>query len=269
VSYTRGVDLSGSLEGAGGIGGLLARSATSPSTNWISHVYYHADGNGNITCLMDTNQTVVASYHYDPYGVLLWQDGTNAVGYDNVYRFSSKEVHLNSGMYYYGYRFYDPNLQRWPNRDPFMEPGFDVARARRNIQHFGASREFAEQIEGPNLYEFVMNDPISNGDPFGLIFMPPQPPKPGLQHGGCQATCSNGDTATFGAAWYGNPASNADGQACCDSATQIFCGGGATAFANYLASANFSNCMRSRCGAPPSGQRPGGHFGGPSLPRNN
>jgi hypothetical protein len=26
VSYTRGIDLSGSLEGAGGIGGLLARS---------------------------------------------------------------------------------------------------------------------------------------------------------------------------------------------------------------------------------------------------
>ena len=37
VSYTRGLDLSGSMSGAGGIGGLLARSA---GTN---HVYYHTD----------------------------------------------------------------------------------------------------------------------------------------------------------------------------------------------------------------------------------
>jgi len=33
----------------------------------------------------------------------------------NVYRFSSKEVHPNSGLYYYGFRFYDPTLQRWLN----------------------------------------------------------------------------------------------------------------------------------------------------------
>src|SRR2546429_9937025 len=33
----------------------------------------------------------------------------------NVYRFSSKEIHVTSGLYCYGYRFYDPNLQRWPN----------------------------------------------------------------------------------------------------------------------------------------------------------
>ena len=36
----------------------------------------------------------------------------------NYYRFSSKEIHPGSGTYSYGYRFYDPNLQRWLNRDP-------------------------------------------------------------------------------------------------------------------------------------------------------
>jgi len=46
VTYTRGNDLSGSLQGAGGIGGLLARTDTNGS------VFYHADGNGNITCLI-------------------------------------------------------------------------------------------------------------------------------------------------------------------------------------------------------------------------
>ena len=94
VSYTRGTDLSGSLEGAGGIGGLLARSSGYSSGNWTSHAYYHADGNGNITCLMDTNQSVVASYRYDPFGNTISQSGSLADA--NVYRFSSKEIHANS-----------------------------------------------------------------------------------------------------------------------------------------------------------------------------
>ena len=78
VSYTRGVDLSGSLEGAGsprqseatagGIGGLLARSHGYSSGNWTNHNYYHADGNGNITSLVNASQGLAASYRYDPFG---------------------------------------------------------------------------------------------------------------------------------------------------------------------------------------------------------
>jgi len=40
VSYTRGNDLSGTLEGAGGIGGLLARSSVYSSGNWSTHNFY-------------------------------------------------------------------------------------------------------------------------------------------------------------------------------------------------------------------------------------
>src|SRR5439155_1202645 len=40
VSYTRGSDLTGSLEGAGGIGGLLARSHGYSSGNWSTHNFY-------------------------------------------------------------------------------------------------------------------------------------------------------------------------------------------------------------------------------------
>src|ERR1019366_4883572 len=43
VSYTRGIDLAGSLQGAGGIGGLLAHTDANGTT------FYHADGNGNVT----------------------------------------------------------------------------------------------------------------------------------------------------------------------------------------------------------------------------
>ena len=59
TTYTRGNDLSGSLEGAGGIGGLLARTSQSYSDGPLSgNSFYHADGNGNITMLIDGFQGI-------------------------------------------------------------------------------------------------------------------------------------------------------------------------------------------------------------------
>jgi RHS repeat-associated protein len=142
VSYARGSDLSGTLQGAGGIGGLLARSSGYSSGNWTTHNFYHADGNGNITYLVNSSQGLAASYRYDPFGNTISSSGTLASA--NVYRFSSKEIHAASGMYYYGYRFYDPNLQRWINRDPLAE------------------------WASLNLYNFIANDPISMIDSLGL-----------------------------------------------------------------------------------------------------
>ena len=159
VSYTRGTDLSGTLEGAGGIGGLLARSSGYSGGNWTSHAYYHADGNGNITRLLATNQSVVASYRYDPFGNTISKSGTLADA--NVYRFSSKEIHLVDTMgspplYYYGYRFYEPSLQRWMNRDPVFDKGFSIA------------TRVKVPADEPNTFLFVRNGSISGVDPFGL-----------------------------------------------------------------------------------------------------
>jgi len=144
VVYTRGADLSGTRQGAGGIGGLLARTEALGlvAGSSFGHAYYHADGNGNITCMVNTNQQDVARYVYDPFGSILSQSGPFADA--NLYRFSSKEIHDKSGMSYYGYRFYDPNLQRWINRDPINESG------------------------GLNLYGFVHNQPVECYDGSGL-----------------------------------------------------------------------------------------------------
>ena len=86
VSYTRlprqseatagGNDLSGSMEGAGGIGGLLARSSGYSGGNWTTYNYYFADGNGNITYMLDNSQAMVASYRYDPFGNTISSSGT-------------------------------------------------------------------------------------------------------------------------------------------------------------------------------------------------
>jgi RHS repeat-associated protein len=167
VSYTRGNDLSGTFQGAGGIGGLLARTTYgqelpgAPTT-----AFYHADGNGNITALMYPNQQLAAKYLYDPFGNMLAMSGP--LRNFNKYRFSSKEWNDNSGLYYYLYRFYDAGLQRWPNRDPMSERGFETLRGApiwRNMR----LRETVETIEGPDLYEFVENNPDNYYDKNGLL----------------------------------------------------------------------------------------------------
>ena len=145
VAYTRGPDLSGTLEGAGGIGGLLARSEWDGSA-WSRHAFYHSDGVGNVTALAVPNGNAIAlagSYRYDPFGRLIGTPtGLAAI---NTQRYSSKDWHNASGFYYFGYRFYDPATQRWLNRDPIGE------------------------LFDQNMYRFVYNNPTKYVDPNGLF----------------------------------------------------------------------------------------------------
>ncbi|TXI90111.1 MAG: hypothetical protein E6Q40_01355, partial [Cupriavidus sp.] len=141
-TYAWGLDLSGSEQGAGGIGGLvIQRDATSGDGYFPAY-----DPNGNLTTLVKSSDgTVGASYSYDPYGNLLSSTGTYAS--TNRVRFSTKYFCPEVGLYYYGYRFYNPVQGRWVNRDPIEEEG------------------------GVNLYGMVSNDPANKIDPFGLDFI--------------------------------------------------------------------------------------------------
>lgn len=141
TSLTRGLDLSGSTDAAGGIGGLLARRDQTITSG--DHAFYHADRNGNLTCLINAGQAKVAEYLYDPYGKVLAASGPLAGV--NSYQFSSKEFHIHSGLTYFGYRFYDQSFQRWLSRDPIAENG------------------------GINLYQIVHGDPVNRFDSSGLL----------------------------------------------------------------------------------------------------
>jgi RHS repeat-associated protein len=117
--------------------------------------------------LINGSQAVVAKYLYDAFGNTLSLAGPLANA--NLYRFSSKEAHQNSGLVYYLYRYYDPNLQRWPNKDPLGEPGFEV------VRHYTTDVfryiAFLLELGQFNLYEFVQNDPVLDYDALGLAGM--------------------------------------------------------------------------------------------------
>jgi RHS repeat-associated protein len=158
TTYTRGRDLSGSLQGAGGIGGLLARTDNTAlfAQPALAHVCYHADGNGNVTALVNPGQVLVGRYWYDPYGNVLAVVGAAAEA--NLYRFSSKEWHENSALVYYGFRYYSPSIQRWINRDPLADAAFRW--------RGGPHGDALARMQG--LYEFLLNAPVGALDAFGL-----------------------------------------------------------------------------------------------------
>jgi RHS repeat-associated protein len=152
-SYVWGLDLSGSEQGAGGIGGLLAVNAGTTgtlgaNTNGTHFVAY--DGNGNVAALVDagnqtddTGGTISAQYEYGPSGELICSTGPMAK--DNPFRFSTKYQNDETDLLYYGYRYYQPSTGRWLSRDPIAEGG------------------------GANLYECDGNNAIKNTDSLGLM----------------------------------------------------------------------------------------------------
>ncbi|MDD2600449.1 MAG: hypothetical protein PHO37_14700 [Kiritimatiellae bacterium] len=138
--YVWGLDLSGSLQGAGGVGGLL--SETKVTNSEINTYYALADANGNITEYLDDSGTVVAHYEYDAFGNT--SDSSGDMDDDFIFRFSSKYLDAETGLYYYGYRYYDPVTGRWLSRDPIEEWG------------------------GNNLYHMIFNSIVNAIDAFGL-----------------------------------------------------------------------------------------------------
>jgi RHS repeat-associated protein len=129
------------MQGAGGVGGILSESSlitSNPITFNSSYPTY--DGNGNVSEYLDSTGQVTAHFEYDPFGnTVVNTDTSNQFSY----RFSTKPIAFATGLYYYGYRYYDPVTGRWPSRDQIEEEG------------------------GLNLYGFVGNDGIGKIDVLG------------------------------------------------------------------------------------------------------
>ena len=146
-SYVWGTDLSGTSQGAGGVGGLLEMSYYGSST---TNCFPAFDGNGNIMALVNAaDGTVAANYDYAAFGEPIRITGVMAR--NNPFRFSTKYADDESDLLYYGYRYYKPSTGTWLSKDPIEENG------------------------EANLYGFVCNNPDCYVDTLGLriIIVPP------------------------------------------------------------------------------------------------
>jgi RHS repeat-associated protein len=115
-------------------------TGTGGSTQSNNYPLY--DGNGNVTDYVSQAGTTVASYKYDAFGNTHTSSGTLVNSFN--YRFSTKIRDVETGLYYYGYRYYNTTTGKWINRDPIEETG------------------------GVNVYGFVGNNGINTLDILGL-----------------------------------------------------------------------------------------------------
>ena len=138
--YVWGLDISQSMQGAGGVRGLLFTESNS-----MSHAVTY-DANGNISEYIDLSDgSITAHLEYDAFGRIIAGTGTAPV----MFGFSTKYQDEQSGCYYYGFRYYDPEMGGWLNRDPNEERG------------------------GVNLYMFLTNNSQSLIDYLGMFWIPP------------------------------------------------------------------------------------------------
>ncbi len=107
-SYTRGVSI------AGDIGGLVSVTRHPFNTQY----YVHNNHRGDVIHVR-SGPTTTTTYRYSAFGQLVETTGPNYCRF----KFSSKELNASCGLYYYGYRFYAPQWQRWMNRDRINESG--------------------------------------------------------------------------------------------------------------------------------------------------
>lgn len=136
-----GLDLSGSLEDAGGVGGLLCTTAAGGPMAGQRFTAY--DGNGNVSAAINISTgSPDARFEYDAFGREIRSSETSRESWK--FRFSSKYYDRETDFLYYGYRYYNSETGRWLSRDPVDEEG------------------------GANLYCSVRNDSIARFDPFGL-----------------------------------------------------------------------------------------------------
>ncbi|PZQ88021.1 MAG: hypothetical protein DI548_05230, partial [Flavobacterium johnsoniae] len=106
--------------------------------------FYHPDHLGTSTFLTDYNGNAYQFFLNLPFGETMAEQKSITEDYETPYKFNGKELDEETGLYYYGARYYDPKISIWLSVDPLAEKGPEYSP-----------------------YCFAMNSPINMIDPDG------------------------------------------------------------------------------------------------------
>ena len=113
------------------------------TTNTEDIFFYHSDHLGSTSYITDAKANITQFDAYLPYGELLVDEHTSSE--DMPYKFNGKEFDEETGLYYYGARYYDPRLSLWLSIDPKEEKYSNVS-----------------------TYCYVISNPLKYTDPTGM-----------------------------------------------------------------------------------------------------
>ena len=106
--------------------------------------YYHPDHLGSSSYITNLDGEVVQHIEYVPFGEVFIEERNNV--WNTPYLFNAKEFDEETGMYYYGARYYEPRLSLWMSTD-------------------------GQQEEYPNIssYTYSASSPVNYVDPDGNL----------------------------------------------------------------------------------------------------
>lgn len=108
--------------------------------------YYHPDHLGSTSVMTDRSGQLVQHYEYATFGQTSYQSTSSAFPVSN--RYTGQIADDETGLYYYGGRYYDPQLGRFIQPDPEVPDSSDS--------------------QSLNRYSYCRNNPINAVDPTGL-----------------------------------------------------------------------------------------------------
>ncbi len=104
--------------------------------------YYHSDHLGSASYITNLDGEVVQHVEYVPFGEVFIEERNNT--WNTPYLFNGKELDEETGLYYYGVRYYNPRISLWYGVDPL-----------------------AEKYPGVSPFAYCVNNPIKYIDPDG------------------------------------------------------------------------------------------------------
>ncbi len=119
----------------------IASIVTSGSTD--NTYYYHQDHLGSSSVITNASGTKVEEVHYYPFG----ETRTDTGSYKVSHKFTSQELDIETGLYYYNARYYNPVLGRFISADTIVPDPTNP--------------------QALNRYSYVLNNPIKYTDPSG------------------------------------------------------------------------------------------------------
>jgi RHS repeat-associated protein len=101
-------------------------------TPWVTEVYwYHPNYLGSVDLVTDLSGHAHQFFMYTAWGEPMFENSTISGGFDAPFRFNGKELDKETGLGYYGARYYQNRISMWLSVDPLahVEPGWSPYRA--------------------------------------------------------------------------------------------------------------------------------------------
>ncbi len=118
-----GIDNDNYVDGEGfccGNSQLKTRSVPTENVDYEKlQYYYHSDHLGSASYITNLDGEVVQHIEYVPFGEVFIEERNNT--WNTPFLFNGKELDEETGLYYYGARYYNPRISLWYGVDPLAE----------------------------------------------------------------------------------------------------------------------------------------------------